>query len=193
MDKPNDKPTHDVAHTPAATTNPAAPWYCVRAQPKRERMAAANLTAQFAIETYCPLIRFQRSTVRGLVWFEEALFPGYFFARFELATQTRAVTYAPGVLNIPRFGDVVVPIAAAVIDAVRADLAAEAERAATPPPAFQPGQEVSVQAGAMQGLSVQVVKLMPAQERVRVLMEWMGTLVAANFPIADLAPVKRGQ
>jgi hypothetical protein len=34
----------------------------------------------------------------------------------------------------------------------------------------------------MQGLKVKVIKLMPAQERVAVLMELMGTLVEAEFP-----------
>ena len=71
-------------------------WYCVRAQPKKERLAAAQLTSFFDLETLSPRIRFKRKTVRGVVRFEEAMFPGYFFARFDMAKHKRAVSLPGG-------------------------------------------------------------------------------------------------
>ena len=57
-------------------------WYCVRAQTKREHIAAHWLRLQLELETYLPRIRFQRVEARGAVWTTEALFPNYLFARF---------------------------------------------------------------------------------------------------------------
>ncbi len=155
-------------------------WYCVRSKPKKERMAAGGLESLHGLEVFCPQIRFQRKTVRGPVWFQEAMFPGYLFARFDLFEMKRAVAYAPGVLNIPTFDERYISIPGTVIKALRKDLDAESVAEAVAP--LEVGEETTVLEGSMRGLKVKVVKLMPAQERVAVLMEMMGTLVEAEFP-----------
>ena len=63
-------------------------WRCLRGKPKREHLAAQHLRLA-GFEAFCPRIRHQRRTVRGKVWFVEALFPGYLFAR-------PAIGYAAG-------------------------------------------------------------------------------------------------
>jgi len=155
-------------------------WYCVRSKPKKERMAASGLASLHGLEVFCPQIRFQRKTVRGAVWFQEAMFPGYLFARFDLFEMKRAVSYAPGVLNIPMFDNRLVSIPDAVIESLQQDLDAESVVEAIAP--LEVGEETTILEGSMRGLKVKVIKLMPAQERVAVLMEMMGTLVEAVFP-----------
>src|ERR1035437_7163225 len=59
-------------------------WFCVRSQPKHEHIAAAHLKREPGIEVYLPRVRFKRATRRGPVWFTEALFPNYLFARVTL-------------------------------------------------------------------------------------------------------------
>jgi transcriptional antiterminator RfaH len=159
-------------------------WYCVRSKPRKERMAASSLASQHGLEVFCPQVRFQRKTVRGPVWFQEAMFPGYLFVRFALIEMKRAVTYAPGVLNLPMFDGRIVPIPEAVIHSLREDLDAESVTDAVESLAV--GEETTILEGSMRGLKVKVIKLMPAQERVGVLMELMGTLVEAEFPNAAL-------
>ena len=88
-----------------ASHSPADHWYCIRSQPKHEHIAAAHLTQEAGIEIYLPRIRFKRSTRRGPVWFTEALFPSYLFARFNLLTAARRVHNARGVRGIVHFGD----------------------------------------------------------------------------------------
>ena len=100
-------------------------WYCVRSKPKKERMAAGGLESLHGLAVFCPQIRFQRKTVRGPVWFQEAMFPGYLFARFDLFEMKRAVSYAPGVLNIPMFDGHIVPVPDCVIESLQKDLDAE--------------------------------------------------------------------
>src|SRR6266403_2938398 len=80
-------------------------WFCLRSKPKHEHIAAAHLRILEEVTVFCPRIRFQRITRRGLVWVTEAMFPGYLFARFELAEMHRQVRYAHGVSGIIRFAD----------------------------------------------------------------------------------------
>ena len=155
-------------------------WYCLRAKTKKERAAAAALASLHGLEVFCPQIRFQRRTVRGRVWFQEALFPGYLFARFELSEMKRAVSHAPGILGIPAFDGRIVPIPSAVLESLRTELDSEGVADATEP--LEVGEETTVLEGSMRGLKVKVIRLMPAQQRVGVLMELMGTLVEAEFP-----------
>jgi len=159
-------------------------WYCVRSKPKKERMAAGVLESLHGLDVFCPQIRFQRKTVRGSVWFQEAMFPGYFFARFDLFEMKRAVSYAPGVLNIPIFDGRIVPVPDPVIESLREDLDAESVVEAIEP--LEVGEETTILEGSMRGLKVKIIKLMPAQERVGVLMEMLGTLVEAEFPVDAL-------
>ncbi len=87
-------------------TDSAEPaWYCLRSQPKHEHIAAAHLRLLEGVTVFCPRIRFKRPTRQGLVWVTEAMFPGYLFARFELAEMHRQVRYAHGVSGIVRFAD----------------------------------------------------------------------------------------
>lgn len=159
-------------------------WYCLRAKTKKERMAAAHLASRHGLEVFCPQIRFQRKTVRGRVWFQEAMFPGYLFARFHLAEMQRLVASSPGILNIPAFDGRIAAIPADVIGSLREDLDEEGVADATEP--LEVGEETTVLEGSMRGLKVKVIRLMPAQERVSVLMELLGTLVEAEFPVNAL-------
>lgn len=155
-------------------------WYCVRSKPKKERAAAAALEAQLGLEVFCPQIRFRRKTARGPVWFQEALFPGYFFARFDMSKMKQAVSYSMGVLTIPVFHDSYVPVPAEMLDAVRADLDEEQTADAAAP--LEAGDETTILEGSMQGLKVKVIRVMEAEDRVAVLLEMLGTLVEAEFP-----------
>ena len=80
-------------------------WYCLRSQPKHEHIAAAHLRLLEGVQVFCPRIRFKRATRQGLVSVMEAMFPGYLFARFELAQMHRRVQYAHGVSGIVQFAD----------------------------------------------------------------------------------------
>src|SRR5215468_9178293 len=80
-------------------------WFCLRGEPKREHLAAISLRRLFGIECLSPRLRFRKLTQRGPVWFVEAMFPGYLFARFVYSTQRRAVESSHGIRGIVRFGD----------------------------------------------------------------------------------------
>ncbi len=168
-----------------------ARWYCVRTKPKKERMASANVASMLSLEVFCPQIRFRRKTVRGPVWFQEAMFPGYIFVRFDMGEMMRAVSHAPGVLNLPIFGGRYVPVPDEVVESLRNDLDEDGSVDAGVP--LKAGDETTIMDGSMRGLKVKVIKVMPAGDRVAVLLEMLGTLVEAEFPSASLEHKVRHQ
>lgn len=165
------------------TTTEAFPegerWYCVRAKPKKEHMAASSIAGMHGLEVFCPRIRFRRKTARGPVWFQEAMFPGYFFCRFDLGEMKRAVSFAPNVMSIPMFNDRYVPVPDGVIEGLKADLEdGDVTSAAVP---LAEGDETVVLEGSMRGLKVKVIRVLESDDRVAVLLEMLGTLVEAEF------------
>ncbi|QBG47351.1 hypothetical protein EGM51_08095 [Verrucomicrobia bacterium S94] len=159
-------------------------WFVVRSKPKKERIAASTIAAQQGLEVFCPLIRFRRKTKRGAVWFQEAMFPGYFFVRFDMAEKQRAIAYSTGVLTIPLFNERYVPIPDDVIESIRRDLDEDGTVDAGAP--LEVGEETTILEGSMRGLKVKVIKVMPAEDRVAVLLEMLGTMVEAQFPTSAL-------
>lgn len=142
-------------------------------------MAAANLASMLGLDVFCPQIRFRRKTVRGPVWFQEAMFPGYIFVRFDMVEMKRIVAHAPGVLTIPVFNDRYVPVPQSVIESIKQELDDNESVDAGLP--LEVGQETTIIEGSMRGLKVKIIKVMPAEDRVAVLLEMLGTLVEAEF------------
>lgn len=151
-------------------------WYCVRTKPKSEHIAAAHLRRleyeELDIDVFCPRIRFQKATARGKVWFVEALFPGYLFARFDLAAELRAVQAQPSVSGILHFGDMFPSIDAQLVGELRSEFGGKELRQIESK--IREGDEVEIVDGALKGLTVVVSRLLPGKERVRILMEWLG-------------------
>jgi transcriptional antiterminator RfaH len=147
-------------------------WYCLRAQPKREHLAAMGLRKRFNLVCFAPRLRSRKLTRRGPVWFIEAMFPGYFFAQFDYQTERRRVEHSPGVTGILQFGDRLATIDAATIASLQQRV--QADEVITIDPELRVGQEVQIARGPLQGLEALVTQLMPASERVRVLLEFLG-------------------
>lgn len=167
---PMSAPDPDADEAPAASG-----WFCVRSRPKSEHIAARNLQ-QFAHldEVFCPRIRYEKPTRRGKVWFVEALFPGYFFAKFDLVDDLRAVNAAPAVTGVLHFADFYPQVHDTYIRALREEFP-EAENAIRViRPEIAPGDEIIVTEGAMKGLKTIVTRLVGGGDRVAVLLEWLG-------------------
>ncbi|MFM8982149.1 MAG: transcription termination/antitermination protein NusG, partial [Spartobacteria bacterium] len=102
----------------------------------------------------------------------EAMFPGYVFAKFNYRAQHRHVAGTHGVATIVRFGgipsvvpdDVVAELRASVVDQETIEI----------PTTIQVGEEVQVVDGPFSGIRALVTQVLPAQERVKVLLEILG-------------------
>ncbi len=152
-----------------------AAWYCLRTQIKRESLAAAALRELGDIEVVCPRLRYRKVTRRGKIWWVEPLFPGYLLARFVLSDLERAVNYAKGVSRILKFGEHIPTVPCRFVDDLRRELAQEDEKELiTLEPVAEPGDEVELAEGPLQGLSGTVIEVRPAEERVRIFVEFLG-------------------
>ena len=100
-------------------------WYVVRTQPKRERIAACALRDSLGLEVLCPLVKYQKVTRRGKVWWSEGMFPGYIFAKFSRREHGRSVRYAQGVLTVVQFGESVPSVPEYLIQRISEQLGAD--------------------------------------------------------------------
>lgn len=145
-------------------------WRCIRGKPKCEHLAAQHLrTAGF--EAFCPRIRHQKKTTRGLVWFIEALFPGYLFARFA-PLGLRQVAATPFVSQVLTFMEDFGSVPDNVVAELRT--AVDPQETITVATAVQPGDSVDVVEGPLRGQSATVTRVLPGAMRVRVLLEFLG-------------------
>lgn len=160
-------------------------WYCIRSKPKRQHVAASHLRS-LGIEVFNPQLRFRRPSRRGPVWSTAPLFPNYLFARFELLAFFRRARYAFGVSDILRFGSRWAEVPEDEVSALQA--------AWSHGDAIQPPQEVAVGApvvlagGLFHGIEATVVALLPARQRVKILLDFLGGLKEAEVDVAAVLP-----
>jgi transcriptional antiterminator RfaH len=162
-------------------------WFCLKAQSKREHIAAAFLRQSSEVEVFCPRLRFRRHTARGPVWFVESMFPGYLFAKFTYATLNRRVLNAPGVNGFVRFGERLGLLTDELIGEIRGHMGED--EIVEINQGLQSGQNVEVAQGPFQGFEALVTRFIAARDRVEILIEWMGRSLYAEVDVADLVPV----
>jgi transcriptional antiterminator RfaH len=166
------------------TDSAESAWYCLRSQPKHEHIAAAHLRLLEGVTVFCPRIRFKRATRQGLVWVTEAMFPGYLFARFELAEMHLRVRYAHGVSGIVRFADRYPTIEEGALAQLRGDIgAAEVKELSYD---LSEGDQVQIVGGAFVGLGAVVTQVLSAKERVKVLMDFLGRKMEAEVQCSSV-------
>lgn len=162
-------------------------WFCLKTQPKHEHLASTSLRRHLGIKCFSPRVRFRKPTRRGAVWFVEAMFPGYIFSEFVFARQHRQVEYGSGIQGVVRFGDQVATVDPTLI----ANLQEKAgdEEMVTFNPEIEVGQSVQIAEGPFQGLEALVTRLLPARERIRVLLEFLGRPVEMEVSTPKVLPV----
>ena len=165
---------------------PKLEWFCVRTKPKSEHIASKHME-DAGYEVFLPRIRFQKLTRRGRVWFTEALFPGYIFSRFDRGASYRHVCSLNGVTTVVHFGDQWPTLDQQIIDELRTLFGAQCLREIAPE--LAPGDEVTIAAGPFQGLMAVVNKVMPAPQRVRVLLDFLGRQTSVEVHSGSVIPV----
>jgi len=163
-------------------------WFCLRTQPKHEKLAGQFLRSRIGLEVFSPLVRFQRATMSGKKWFEEALFPCYIFGRFPYFSHYRLVASAMGVTKIVGFGGQPSVVDDAVISELR-KFVCDTEVIEISPN-IEPGDEVTVLDGPFKGLRAVVTRVMPAKERVAVLLDLLGTQREVEVTAQRVVPGK---
>ena len=159
-------------------------WFCLKTQPKREHLAATALRRQFGVECFSPRLRFRKMTQRGPVWFVEAMFPGYLFAKFVYSIQHRAVESSHGIRGIVHFGDRLATLPENIVAALQSRVGEE--EIVTLDCSLKVGQSVEIIEGPFQGLEVVVTHLLSAKNRIRVLFEFLGRSMQMEISTAKV-------
>jgi transcriptional antiterminator RfaH len=171
-------------------------WYCARTQPKHEHIAAANLGKRLGLEVFHPRLRIERVTRRGLVRSVEPLFPCYIFVRCVVEQHISDIRYGSGISSLVQFGERIPVVPDSVIDELRQCFGSE--EPVQVEDHLDAGSEVTVADGAFMGSRGVVVRVLPARQRVQILLDFLGrttlaevdrkSLQVENRCVADLMP-----
>jgi len=172
--------------TDGALYRPPEAWFCLRSHPKREHIAAAQLRQDLEIEVFLPRIRYKRCTRFGPVWTTEALFQNYLFARFDPGACLRRVRNAHAVRGVVHFGDRYPAIPDSVIEDLRS--ASGPNEMCVVGDTFNPGDPVRISGGPFHGLEAIVTRAMPGQQRVALLLDFLGRQTMVELDGACLVP-----
>jgi transcriptional antiterminator RfaH len=142
-------------------------WYALRAKPNHERQAELSLQ-RLGLETFYPQMKQRRVIRRREQMIIGSLFPGYLFARLEIAVHFRAAKYARGVLDLVAFGSIPAVVEDEIIEGIRARL--QDGYLTVPAPSFMPGGIIRIQRGPLEGLEAVFVREMSDHERVVLLL-----------------------
>ena len=114
------------------------------------------------------------------------MFPGYLFARFELTEMHRQIQYAHGVSGIVRFADRYPAIEEGALAQLRENTGASEIKELSYE--LSRGDQVKIVNGIFGGLEAVVTQIMPAKERVKVLMDFLGRQIEAEVERANVLP-----
>ena len=161
-------------------------WFAVATKPRSEAIANEHLTRQ-GYECLLPRLRRVRRSAGGLKNLVECLFPNYIFLQADTDhTSLAPVRSTRGALGLVRFGGVPAEIPSAVIDNIRSRMDAHDGFVRLDAPDLHPGQKVRLTDGPFSGLDG-VFVLHEGMERVRVLLEFLGTSREVLLPRSQLA------
>jgi transcriptional antiterminator RfaH len=177
---------NDFMITLAETETSEPTWYCARTKPKHERLATMGLTRHLGLEVFHPRLRVERATRRGPVRVVEPLFPCYVFVRCPGPGSLQDVQYVAGVKGVVRFGQRIATVADSVVEELRQCFGSGEPMCVEDP--LAPGREVVFAAGPFWGWRGIVVRVLPARQRVQILLEFLGRTTLAEAPRDVLVP-----
>ena len=117
------------------------------------------------------------------------MFPGYLFARFNYANCNRLIKQGPGISGFVQFGERLALLPEAIINEIKTQTAGDDVLEINP--GLEPGRVVQVARGPFEGLEAVITRLIPARERVEILIEWMSRSLYAEASANDIIPLSQ--
>jgi transcriptional antiterminator RfaH len=163
-------------------------WYCIRTQPRCENVALINLQRLSNIDVFYPRACSMKITKKGKRKMVQPLFPNYIFARFDLKEHTRAVNYAQGVSYVIKKGNIFTKVDPIIISELLMITDDGVLNIQDEP--LQVGDSTRFITGLFNGNQCTVTELIPARQRVKVLLEFMGNPITVEVNPDDLEAKK---
>jgi transcriptional antiterminator RfaH len=158
-------------------------WYAVNTKPSQESQAVLNLES-LGIEVFCPRIKQKKTIRRRERTVIGPLFPGYLFAKFNMATQYRGVMFSRGVRNIVMFGSFHAVIDEETIESIKARLCNGC--LTVPEPSFKQGQVVRIETGPLHGLEAVFERQMSDRQRAVLLLRALAYQARVVVPLQQV-------
>ncbi|MDE3098006.1 MAG: hypothetical protein KGJ88_00895 [Verrucomicrobiota bacterium] len=172
-------------------------WYCARTRAKHEHIAAAGLRKHLGLDVFHPQLRLERATRRGLVRMVEPLFPCYLFVRCVLEEKMSGIQRTGGISGLVRFGQKIPALSDFVVEELKRCF--ESDDSMLVQDCLGPSDEVLIVQGAFAGVPAFVLRVMPARQRVQVLLDILGrptpvevdrtSISLVRNSLADMVPV----
>jgi transcriptional antiterminator RfaH len=118
------------------------------------------------------------------VWVTEAMFPSYLFARFDWREMLDVVRHSFGVAGVVHFGSFWPMVPNGVVEELRMLIGDEGIRTIEQNVGI--GEEIEVAVGSFEGFRGIVARVMPAKDRVAVLLDFLGRQTSVEVPISGI-------
>ncbi|MGA9771710.1 MAG: transcription termination/antitermination NusG family protein [Blastocatellia bacterium] len=145
-------------------------WYVIHTHAKQEERATSNLKV-LGLETFTPKfrkIRYNEFNGKPIISISQ-LFPGYIFARFEIADALHKVRFTRGVHSIVSISKSPCPVDECVISLIKARVAEDGFVRMYEE--LKPGDVVEICHGSLKGLSGVFQSHLKGSERVMILLD----------------------
>jgi transcriptional antiterminator RfaH len=144
-------------------------WFAIHAKPRRENLAATNLSA-LGIEILLPRVKVERLARGAAQQTTKPLFPGYFFARFCAEDSFESVKGTLGILQVVSSGRIPIPISDQVVQEIQ-DRVQEDGFITIQRQGLVSGTRVTIQSGPFAGMIGRVERELDDQKRVAIFLE----------------------
>ena len=160
-------------------------WYAVHCKPMKERHAVIALEYLLGLTTYLPEIRRRTKSPSQYIPF----FPRYLFVLADLdKVSISRINAVPGVLRLVAFDETPLPIANSVIEALQESVNRLNASGGLRLHDFQAGEVTRLKSGPLQGLEATFLCHLDPSDRVRVLIEFLGSLRETEVNVHILEP-----
>jgi transcription antitermination factor NusG len=165
-----------------------AAWYAIRTRSNFERQVAAELSTK-GLEVFWPSFREVRQWKDRRKLIEQALFPGYLFARTVDTNEARlTILKVPGAVQILGQGASIEPVPNEQVESIRTVLRANVTCFAHP--FLREGSLVRIRRGALKGLEGFLVRF-KSQFRLVLSVELLCQSVAMELDAQDVEPIRQ--
>jgi transcriptional antiterminator RfaH len=160
-------------------------WCCLRCPRNEETLTASHLRVSSGVAVFCPRIRFRQVSQKTEIWVSEPLFPGYFFAKLNPRVLAQAKgTY--GVFDVMKSGDRYAVLSDEVIRKIKHQT--KATETGDPGSALIPGERWRIQDSSADDLDIIILQILPARERIKLLLKFLQEQAAAQLSVENLFP-----
>lgn len=132
------------------------------------------------MQAFCPRIAYRKKTKRGVVRFVEPLFPNYIFVLCEIHQHLRHIMAMQGIRSVVKYGERIPSLTPDFIQELDQYFVEEIKEIADPD--FEPGEQVVLAEGPFADLHAIVASYTPAQDRIRVLLDFLGRDITIEVP-----------